>query len=223
MMEARTAQEMGTIFACMFGALYFLSRGLEPAKDGAGRWLADAKKSPAKRATEIWFLSYGVFWIACFGVIVGAGLYASFDHVGYLVVCGGLAAPLYLQPLLFPSVTADQDVSLLSRHAFKTNLWLAIFGFVGNYWYTHYFYSVLKAHYTMPSWDLNGVPIPMYLATHFYFTFYHALSNCLLRKVLTSYAPSRTRDCFFISVVLALSYTTAFMESVTIAAFPCYR
>jgi cycloeucalenol cycloisomerase len=63
----------------------------------------------------------------------------------------------------------------------------------------------------------------MYLATHFYFTFYHALSNCLLRKMITSYAPTRTRDIFVVAVVLVLSYTTAFMESISIAAFPCYR
>jgi cycloeucalenol cycloisomerase len=156
MMEAHTAQIMTSIFACMFASLFFLSRGLQPVADGSGRWLADAKRSPAKRATEIWFLSYGVFWIVCFGFIVASGVYASFDHVGYLVVCGGLAAPLYLQPLLLPSITADENTPFMSRHSVKTNIWLAIFGFVGNYWYTHYFFSVLKAHYTMPSWDLNG-------------------------------------------------------------------
>ncbi len=32
--------------------------------------------------------------------------------------------------------------------------------------------------------DLNGVPIPMYFATHFYFCFYHTLSNMALRKVV---------------------------------------
>ena len=31
--------------------------------------------------------------------------------------------------------------------------------------------------------DINGVPFPMILATHFYFSFYHTLSNMALRKV----------------------------------------
>ena len=58
--------------------------------------------------------------------------------------------------------------------------------------YTHYFYSVLKAEYTFPSWDLNGVPIPMFFATHFYFTLYHTLAACALRRVRTRYLRRRT-------------------------------
>jgi cycloeucalenol cycloisomerase len=27
-----------------------------------------------------------------------------------------------------------------------------IYSHIGNYWYTHYFYTVLRAKYTMPSW-----------------------------------------------------------------------
>lgn len=101
-------------------------------------------------------------------------------------------------------------------------MWLGIFGFVGNYWFTHYFYCVLKAQYTMPSWDLNGVPIPMYFATHFYFCFYHVLSSCLLRKALTTFEPSRARSIFLVALVCTMSFTTAFLESATISAFPCY-
>lgn len=31
-------------------------------------------------------------------------------------------------------------------------MWLAIYSHIGNYWYTHYFYTVLRAKYSMPSW-----------------------------------------------------------------------
>ena len=86
------------------------------AEPGASTWLPDVKRSPAKRATEIWFLGYGVFWIVCFGVIVGAQLFASFDRLTYMLVCGGLAAPLYLQPLIAPGVTGEQGKPLLSRY-----------------------------------------------------------------------------------------------------------
>lgn len=48
----------------------------------------------------------------------------------------------------------DANKPLLSRYSVKANIWIAIFGFIGNYWYTHYFYSVLRADYTMPSWTL---------------------------------------------------------------------
>merc|ERR1712166_202118 len=227
----RTTQTLTTIFSCMFGAVIIARVFLKAQPAENHRWLPDPTNAAdkasgsiiaAKRATELWFLGYGVIWILCFGVIVGGQLYEWFGKVEYMVVCGGLAAPLYIQPLLFPGVTADSGRPLLERHSFKANLWLAIFGFVGNYWYTHYFYSVLKASYTMPSWDLNGVPIPMFFATHFYFTFYHAVSNCILRKAYTTYEPTIGRQVYVVAIILAFSYTTAFMESLTIAAFPCY-
>ena len=83
---------------------------------------------------------------------------------------GGLALPLALQPFLYPGLTREADRPLAQRYALKANVWLAIFGWVGNYWYTHYFYSVLKAEYTFPAHDLNGVPVAMFFATHFYFS-----------------------------------------------------
>jgi cycloeucalenol cycloisomerase len=36
-------------------------------------------------------------------------------------------------------------------------LWIAIFGFVGNYFWTHYFYVVLGATYSFPSYKINYV------------------------------------------------------------------
>lgn len=128
----------------------------------------------------------------------------------------------------------------------QANVWIAIFSYVGNYFWTHYFFKVLGASYTFKSWRLNEVrqqqgrqsmlcmrmasqlatepatvlevllwlsvqlhqplmlhshqhanwpklrivplcvtqvPICLYLMTHAYFCFYHAISNVLLRKV----------------------------------------
>lgn len=36
-------------------------------------------------------------------------------------------------------------------------MWVAIFGFIGNYFWTHYFFNLLGAAYTLPSHKLNGV------------------------------------------------------------------
>jgi cycloeucalenol cycloisomerase len=211
-----TFQAMGTIFASITIVLMLLSRLLKPRIEGAkghsGRmgstWLANGHTpvGRAKRATETWFLSYGIFWITCFAAIVGGGMYKWFDKHHYIGVCLGLAMPLYLQPLLWPCLTKEQHVPLMLRHSFKANIWLSIFGFVGNYWYTHYFYSVLEARYTMPSWDLNGVPVAMFFATHFYFTFYHALSNCLIRKVVTTYEATTARDSFCVVTILVSTF-----------------
>ena len=52
--------------------------------------------------------------------------------------------PLLLQPIVAPCITKESHIHLFERYSFKANIWIAIFSFIGNYWYTHYFYSVLK-------------------------------------------------------------------------------
>lgn len=52
---------------------------------------------------------------------------------------------------------ADAAKPLEKRYWVKANLWIAILSFIGNYLWTHYFYSVLGAEYTFPSWRLNDV------------------------------------------------------------------
>ena len=74
----------------------------------------------------------------------------------------------------------------------------------------------------MPAHRLNNVPIAMFLATHFYFSTYHGFSNALLRKVVTTYQPGLLRTMLYIGVVLVFSYFTAFMETLTISAYPYY-
>jgi cycloeucalenol cycloisomerase len=153
--------------------------------------------------------------------------YETFTAVTYNIVCVGLALPLLLQPLLWPSVgvyisSPDSARPLLERYSFKANLWLAVYSFIGNYWYTHYFYSVLKAEYSMPAHRLNNVPIALYFATHFYFSTYHVASNAALRRIVTSYAPGPKRHILYVTFIFVFSYFTAFMETLTISSFPYY-
>jgi len=213
---------LATISACLVLLLsiaVFLERKPVPTNSA---WLPPQADSPAKRACEIWFLSYGCIWIMAFGVVIATGFYETMDKIHYMYLCVGLASPLLLQPLVAPSVTRDEGKPFWDRYCVKANLWIAIFSFIGNYWYTHYFYNVLKASYTFKSWDLNGVPIPLFFATHFYFTFYHTLSNMALRKTTTTYKAGTGRLLFKASLVLTMSYVTAFMEALTISGFPCY-
>ena len=141
-------------------------------------------------------------------------------------VCGGLSLPFLLQPVLLPSAgsagSPDEKRPLLERYCFKANLWVAIYSFIGNYWYTHYFYSVLRAKYTMPAHRLNNVPLALYFATHFYFSTYHVFSNLMLRKVVTTYEPNIARRLLYGTVVCTFAYFTAFMETLTISAYPDY-
>ena len=39
----------------------------------------------------------------------------------------------------------------------QANVWIIIFSYVGNYFWTHYFFTVLGASYTFPSWRMNNV------------------------------------------------------------------
>ena len=136
-------------------------------------------------------------------------------------LCVSLSLPYLLQPILFP-LPLERKVSLWNRYSFKANSWIFIFSFIGNYWYTHYFYSVLRARYTFPSWRLNDVPIPLYFATHFYFITYHTFSNMILRNIETRYVAGYSRTLLFWGAVLCFAYFTAFMETLTISSFPYY-
>lgn len=139
-----------------------------------------------------------------------------------------------LQPILYPTASTpsingklidnpDTQRPFHQRYSTKATLYLITYSFIGNYWYTHYFYSVLKAKYTMPSHRLNDVPIAMFLATHFYFCTYHVcVSNGILRYVDRSYAKGWRKQLLFWFTVLFQSYFTAFMETLSISSFPYY-
>ena len=109
--------------------------------------------------------------------------------------------PYILYPIWRP-FEEDRGKPLLERYIVKANVWIAIFSFVGNYVWTHYFYSVLKAKYTFDAHRLNDVPISMFLMTHAYFMFYHAMTNSILRKIKTSYEKDVYRDVFYMVVVI---------------------
>ncbi|CAM9182821.1 unnamed protein product [Discosporangium mesarthrocarpum] len=202
---------------------------LTPKRGGNGKgglagstWLACPATNPAKRDWEVFNLLYGPVWIGCMAVIVAFSLYESFDEFVYLAVLVGLCIPIFAFPFVGELQPPEQGLPWSQRFAVRANLWIATYSFIGNYWYTHYFYSVLKASYSFPSWCLNGVPIPLYFATFFYFCFYHTLSNMAIRKVVTKYEAGIGRSFALITLVGTMAYTTAFMETLTISGFPYY-
>mmetsp|Transcript_14307 Transcript_14307/g.39082 ORF Transcript_14307/g.39082 Transcript_14307/m.39082 type:complete len:248 (+) Transcript_14307:3-746(+) len=207
---------ISTLVVVLVSCSFFLE------KKSAGYWLPPKESAKSKYLCEVWFMTYSIFWVSMMGIIIVFELYLAFDKIHYAVVMIVLSAPLYLQPFLLPSLTGEENVPLLQRYSLKANIWIGIFGFIGNYWYTHYFYNVMKASYTFKSWDINGVPFPMILATHFYFTLYHTLGNMALRKTRSRFAPGRGRFLFECMLVFFMSYVTAFTEAFTISGFPCY-
>jgi cycloeucalenol cycloisomerase len=202
--------------------------------DSVPMQLPDPRNEPTKYCYETFCWFYTVVWICLFGGIVISQCYEYFTAWSYIFVCGGLALPLVLQPIFYPQawpvkidnqLLRNPDVlrPLVERYSTKATVYLLTYSFIGNYWYTHYFYSVLKAKYTMPSHRLNDVPIAMFLATHFYFSTYHVcVSNSILRYVERQYKSGWKKALLFWYTVLFLSYFTAFMETLSISSFPYY-
>lgn len=137
------------------------SRGRRPSSSSAtaaaawGDWLA---ADPSKRWAEAFFLAYSPFWIVwALCVLVPFGLYEHLDSWGYMLVGLAAALPCVVVPLLLPPCEADRGRPLSERFWVKANVWVLIFGYVGNYFWTHYFFNLLGAAYTFPSFKLNGV------------------------------------------------------------------
>lgn len=187
---------------------------LKKAPETERRWLAELAP---KRQWEVFSLSYGLIWIAAMAYVVITKAYEQFGSNGYMAFLVSLSLPQLLFPLF-----VELRVPLTQRFAFKANTWIAIFSYIGNYWYTHYFYTVLKARYSFPSFRLNNVPLCLYFATYFYFCFYHALSNIVIRKAMTSFTDGWLKILHCAMVVFIISYITAFIETISISEFPHY-
>lgn len=220
---------LGTMFFLLY-VLVFIQDPIPRKKSESNNFLPDPKLHPSKHAYELFIWRYTVIWISCFSCVVIFQLYEKFTATHYNLFLIGLALPLFIQPIFYPQIktlqgrlSPDATRSLFRRYSLKANIWIAIFSFIGNYWYTHYFYSVLRAKYTFPANRLNDVPLCLYFATHFYFSTYHALSNNCLRRVTMSFKSGMKRDLLFVAVIIVLSYATAFMETLSISSFPYYE
>lgn len=186
------------------------------------RWLSARE---AKRHTEQVFLALSVAWITVFGLVTATQVYKQFGDFEYMALALGISLPFLFVPLLFPAA-AEKNTPITERYFFKANVWIWLFGFVGNYFWTHYFYKVLGASYSFPvTIMLNDVPFFLYLITHAYFCSYHTVSTILLRRFWTSsWYPSNGVLRFIVSslLIFVMSVITAFMETYTISEVPYY-
>ena len=152
-------------------------------------------------------------------------IYEYMNSLAYVLLGVFAAAPCVLLPWFFqPPHEAKKP--WYERHWVKANVWVAVYSFIGNYFWTHYFYQLLGADYTFPSdyQRLNNVPFSMYLFTHAYFAFYHVVANLLLRRTrraLVLYSPVYTALAQT-GVIFILAYVLAFLETFTISNFPYY-
>ncbi|KAK7350757.1 hypothetical protein VNO77_09687 [Canavalia gladiata] len=179
-------------------------------------WLAP---NPSKRWGELFFLLYTPFWLTlCLGIVVPFNLYENFTELEYLLLGMVSAVPSFVIPMLFVG-KADRNVSWKDRYWVKASLWIIIFSYVGNYFWTHYFFTVLGASYTFPSWKMNNVPHTTFLLTHVCFLFYHVSSNMTLRRLrhFITDLPEKIQWATEAAWILALAYFIAYLETIAIS------
>ncbi|XP_076932474.1 cycloeucalenol cycloisomerase-like [Bidens hawaiensis] len=184
-------------------------------------WLAP---NPSKRWGELFFLFYTPFWLTlCLGIVVPYKLYEDFQELEYLLLGLISVLPAFLIPV-FVVGKADRSLRWKDRYWVKASVWIIIFSYVGNYFWSHYFFTVLGASYTFPSWKMNNVPHTTFLLTNVCFLFYHVTSNLTLRRLQHSVAhlPVKTQWIIKSAWILALSYFIAYLETVAISNFPYY-
>lgn len=181
---------------------------------------ADPSKAYFERISLVWaplsmlLLLAGVF---------GTPLYKYCDRNSFLAISLLGCLPGFVIPVLFPC-DADRGRPYAERFWVKAAVWIFVFGFYGNYFWTHYFYQLLGAEYLFDSYRLNDVPVVTFICTYFYFTFYFSLMNVALRRVVRAIRNlSRPlQSVIWWSNVFAFAYSTAVFEAVSIQHFPLY-
>lgn len=208
----------------------------ETEEQGSRPVSSDKAKNPTNQSTS-WFAAnpskayyekISLMWaplsmLALLAGVLGTPLYKYCDRNSFLAITVVGCLPGVLVPLLFPC-KADRGRPYSQRFWVKGSIWIAIFGFYGNYFWTHYFYELLGAQYLFDSYRFNDVPVVTFTATFFYFTFYFNLVNIILRRVasFTHDLPSFARGLLWWSNICALAYGTAVFEAVSIQHFPLY-
>ena len=154
-----------------------------------GTWFSS---NPDKAWVEKFFLIYSPVWMASMAVMMVTGWDKTFGDTALLLHAFGTALPAVLVPALIARRYTDRPWR--EAYWFKANLYLAVFGFFGNYFGSEYFFDVLGMVYVYPNATTNldaalvgtgqqKVPLIMYAYTHVYFMTYHATANVVLRRL----------------------------------------
>ena len=119
-------------------------RGRRVSSSSAPFYQAYLSGNASKAAAEKFNVVFSAIWIGVFGTIVTTQLYKRFGDLEYLVLGLFVALPYFLWPLFFP-FDADAKLPWSQRYFVVSNVWIAVLSYVGNYFWTHYFYTVLGA------------------------------------------------------------------------------
>lgn len=189
------------------------------------RWRADHR---SKEFGEKFAFLYSTIWISFLAIVVFFKWYEFFTPSDYLMVGLGLALPYVVGPLVLAR-GEERRLPLTQRYIMKANLFVAILSYIGNHFYTHYFFNVLGVRYTGPlaqgmGFEINKVPISMFLMTHVYFMSYHILITPLIRTLKNTFRSCGATVQFVVTTIgiVVMAFFTAVAETWTISSFPYY-
>ncbi len=179
--------------------------------------------NPERARAEQFFLLWAIVWISIMFYIVYSRWFETFTPYHYLA----LGLLLFLFPTVFPllltSLFLSTHLPISRRYTTKANLYIAILSWISNYFWTHYFHTVLHATYTFNAHRLNHVPFALYMITHSYFHLYHVLASIMMRFVWRCVPTKGTVRYLYVGIiVMIVSYIVAFLETFTIQNFPYY-
>ncbi|KAI3840532.1 hypothetical protein MKX03_007226 [Papaver bracteatum] len=184
-----------------------------PSSSSSSLWFSI---NPNKRWGEMFFLLYTPFWLTfVLGIVFPLKLYEDFDELGYMLSSSALAVPSILIPPIFVG-KADKGMRFKDRYWVKATLWMLIFSYVGNYFLTHYYFTVLGVSYTFPAWKMINVSTTL--------NFSH-ISNITTRRLCHSVAvlPKSVRWVIEATWILVLANSIALLETLAIVNFPHYE
>lgn len=182
--------------------------------------------NPDKAWVEKFFLIYSPIWMLVMAIVMIMGWQKSFSDMGLLLLSVFVAAPAFLVPLIIAQKYTDKP--WYESYWFKANLYLAIFGFFGNYFGSEYFFDVLGMVYNFPNattrldsallgTGVQTVPVIMYTLTHVYFMTYHATGNIALRRLSNAVGNKTLLFFLFPVFIFVIGYCWAWAETKAMA------
>jgi cycloeucalenol cycloisomerase len=181
-------------------------------KVGQTRWLS---QDPSKRWAERFVLAYSPVWMLTVALLQVTGWMGGMADVGHLALGVGLAAPLWLLPLVRPGA-ADRARPVAERYITSFNVWILAFTLLQVYFGSALFFDFLGMEYHFHvTWTVNRTPLFLYPMTVAYFSTYYVVLQILWRAFATRVpaAPALARY----AVLAALSYAVAFAETSSMA------
>jgi cycloeucalenol cycloisomerase len=195
---------------------------------GVPEWPGVFSQCAAENDAKRWFegvtVAWSIVWVLVYGTVIVTRVYEDWADPGYLAISLFACVPNFALPWWLSSqgvdlphigVDPERHMPVQERYWFKACVWIAILSFVGNYFWTHYFYVVLDCSYSFPVvrvclvlcfifilffplthapfspallqlLQLNDVPVLCYLLTFSYFHLYHVMTNGIQRAFYRS-------------------------------------